>query len=88
MALPIAPIETHWLYLRRKPANHRYLLMASFRTVSREATGARAARQRVKAKFVNLGAAAELVGNADFETYSEGHPYAETFVIQEGAEGG
>ena len=56
--------------------------------MSREATGARAARQRVKAKLVNLGAAASLVRNADLETYSKSHPYAETFVIQEGAEGG
>ena len=56
--------------------------------MSREATGARAARQRVKAELVYLGATAALVRNADLETYSKSHPYAETFVIQEGAEGG
>ena len=42
--------------------------------MSREATGTRAARQRVKAELVYLGATAALVRNADLETYSEATP--------------
>ena len=66
-----------------KPAEQRYLLHGiAQRIITRKAAGARAVRQRVKTKLINLGAVAALVRNANFKTYSESNPYAETFIIK------